>query len=229
MTMTRWLACGLFSLAAVSLLLVQGCSLMGGLAQAFAPPELVEARYALPDKRTLIVVEDRQQLIEDQGVTARIAATARAALEAEQVVSPDNFVSQAELSAYRAELGEAFGDKSLAGLGLALGARQVIHAEVVGYQMDLGGDVVRPAIALSVKVFDMDERQRVFPTEDARTGTDTGEAVYPVLTRGDPRNLSNLESARAGVRRELANLAGRDLGRLFFDWRKPKPGTDVQR
>jgi len=229
MMMTRWLACGLFSLAALSLLSLQGCSLIGGLAQAFAPPEFVPARYDLPDKRTLIVVEDRQQLIEDQGVPARIAATARAALEAEQVVSPDNFVTQAELSAYRAELGEAFGDKSLAGLGLALGARQVIHAEVAGYQMDIGGDLVRPAIALNVKVFDLDERRRVFPSADAQTGVESGEAVYPVLTKGDPRNLSNLESARAGVRRELADLAGRDLGRLFFDWRKPKPGTNVER
>lgn len=211
----------------LSLLCLHGCNLVGGAAQVFSPPELVEARYKLPDKQTLIVVDDPNQLVQDVSTLRRIAVSARTALEAEKVVTA-GFVDQGELAALRAQLGPAYTSTSLAGLGITLEARQVIHAEVIGFQTNLAGDVVRPAIALEVKVFDLDQRARVFPAgADPDSGVDLGQSAYTVTTKLNAQDLTGVDAARAIAIRDLADTAGRDIARLFFDWRRPEPGSNL--
>lgn len=207
--------------------LLAGCNMVGFMAQAVSPPELVEAKYELPDKPTLIVIDDLDGLVNNESLLRAIANSTVAALEAEKVVTV-GFVGQDELAGYREHLGDAYKQTSLAALGSHLGAKQVIHAEVTGYQMDLGGSVVRPGIAMNVKVFDLDQLTRVFPPDkDPKTGVDTGITTYPLAVKMPARDLSGQGAARSIVARELASLAGRDLGRLFFDWRKPEPGSNL--
>lgn len=206
-----------------------GCDAVGVMAQAVSPPELVEAAYRMPDKPTLILIDDPRGLVSDDMVLRRLARTARVALEAEKVIST-GFVGQDKLAAYREQLGPAYPQTSLAALALHLEAKQVIHAEVTGYQMEIGPNVVRPSIAMDVKVFDLDQAVRVFPSmTDAKTGADTGQTTYPLTSKRPAQDLTGIGAARSIASRELADQAGRDLGRLFFDWRKPKPGSTMQR
>lgn len=223
--MTRLIFLCVFML--LPLFCLTGCNIIGGTAQLLAPPEKIEAKYDMPDKPTLIVIEDWEGKINNESLLRQIAGSTRAALEAENVVTT-GFIGQDELAAYREELGERYKKTSLAGLAIKLGAKQVIHAEVTGYQMAMGGNVVRPAITLNVKVFDLDERERVFPAEsDPETGLGTGMTVYPLQSRRPAQDLTGQSAARSIAARELAEQAGRDLGRLFFDWRVQQPGSEL--
>ena len=216
------------------LLCLGGCNVIGGTVGVLSPPEKVEAKYELPDKPTLIVIDDAvpTPVVNNEATLRRIAGAIRGVLEEEEVVTT-GFVGQDELAALRQELGESYKSTSLAALAIRLGARQVIHAEVIGYQVGVGGDIIRPSIALNVKVFDLDARKRVFPTAEStdttQTGLGTGSTVYPVQTRMQARDITGQGAARTIAIRDLADTAGRDIARLFFDWRMPERGMDIDR
>ncbi|MGB0768587.1 MAG: hypothetical protein ACPGYV_12880 [Phycisphaeraceae bacterium] len=207
---------------------IAGCNFFGVAATVVSPPELVEAKYELPDKMTLVVVDDPRRLVNNETALRQIASGTRAILEIEEVNEEGGFVGQDELAAYREELGEAYKTTSLAALGLHLGARQVVHVEVTGFQMELGGNVIRPAVSMNVKVFDLDERTRVFPPAvDPDTGIDAGETVFPVLSQLPATDTSGQSATRSIAIRNLADRAARDVARLFFDWRMPAPGSTL--
>lgn len=212
----------------VSLALLGGCDVISTAASVVTPPEKVEAKYDLPDKATLIVIDDPRGLVTSPSTLRRIASATRNVLEIEKVIVEGGFVSQDELAGYREELGDRYSQTSLAALAVHLGAKQVIHVEVTGFQVGLGGNVIRPAIALNVKVFDLDERARVFPASDAPSNSvDLGAAVYPLQSQMPAQDLTGQSAARSIAVRDLADKTGRDIARLFFDWRKPQVGSEL--
>lgn len=226
--MQRTVFCLLFTACACAYALLPGCNAVGAAVNLVSPPELVDAKYELPDKPTLIVIDDPAGLINNQGTLRQIAVSTQTTLETEQVVT-QRFVTQGELSAYRDELGPAYQSTTLAGLAMHFDVKQVVHAEVVDYQMDMGGSVVRPSITLNIRVFDLDERGRVFPARTGTTeqGSGLGAPFYQFVSRLPARDLSDISAAREIAVRDLSNQAGRDIGRLFFDWRKPQPGSEL--
>lgn len=212
----------------VSLVLLSGCNIIGFASQAVAPAEKVLAKYNLPDKATLIVIDDPRNLVTSPSTLRRIASATRSVLEIEEVVVLGGFVGQDELAGYREELGDRYNRTSLAALGIQLNARQVIHAEVTGFQMELGGNVIQPKIGLNVKVFDIDERARTFPRGvDPATGVEIGSTVYPMQSQLPATDLRGQSASRSIVVRDLADQAGRDIARLFFDWRMPEIGSEL--
>lgn len=218
----------LSSLLLVSLALFNGCDVISTAASVVTPPEKIEAKYDLPDKATLIVIDDPRGLVTSPSTLRRIASATRNVLEVEKVIVDGGFVGQDELSAYREELGDRYNQTSLAALAIHLGAKQVIHAEVTGFQVGLGGNVIRPAIALNVKVFDLDERARVFPTSGGSgNSVDLGTTVYPLQSQLPAQDLTGQSAARSIAVRDLADQTGRDIARLFFDWRKPQVGSEL--
>ena len=205
-----------------------GCEALGAAAAVVTPPEKIEAMYEMPDKATLIVVDDPKRLVNSETTLRRIASGTRAVLEAEEIIVLGGFVGQDELAGYREELGEAYSRTSLANLAMRLGAKQVIHIEVTGFQMELGGNVIRPSIALNVKVFDLDQRMRVFPASvDPETGVDTGETIYPLQSKLPAQDTAGQNATRSIALRDLADQSARDVARLFFDWRMPAPGSTL--
>ena len=220
----------LSSLLCLTLAMLSGCNVFNAAVLSVTPPELIKAKYELPDKATLIVVDDPRSLVTSPSTLRRIAAATRNVLEVEQIIVTGGFVGQDELAGYREELGDRYNQTSLAALALHLGASQVIHAEVTGFQMELGGNVIRPAITLNVKVFDVDERARMFPREsDEESAVDIGTTVYPLQSKLPAQDLTGQSAARSIAQRDLADQAGRDIARLFFDWRLPALGSEIDK
>lgn len=212
----------------VSVTQLGGCSWIAGAASVVSPPEKVDAKYDLPDKATLVVVDDPRSLVTSPSTLRRIASATRNVLEAEEVIVAGGFVGQDELAGYREELGDDYNRTSLAALAIRLNAKQVIHAEVTGFQMELGGNVIRPGIALNVKVFDLDLRARSFPKgNESQGGVDLGVTVYPLQSQLPAQDLTGQSAARSIAVRDLADQTGRDIARLFFDWRKPAVGSEL--
>lgn len=205
-----------------------GCSYLAVAATIVTPPEKVEAKYELPDKATLVVIDDPRGLVNSPSTLRRIASATRNVLEVEEVIVLGGFVGQDELAGYREELGEDYYRTSLAKLGIHLNAKQVILAEVTGFQIGIGGNMIQPAISMDVKVFDIDQRDRTFPKgKDPTTGIDMGAKSYSMQSQMRARELTGQSASRSIAVRELADQAGRDIARLFFDWRRPAVGADL--
>lgn len=202
-----------------------GCNIIGGAAVALIPKAPVPAQYELVDKRTLVIVEDRRGMIQDPAVIRQVNASLREALEEKEVVTT-GFVSQAELAALEGELGDAFRSTSLQQIGTRLDANQVIYAEIVAYQLQMGGGIYHPAMAMNVKVIDIDAGERVFPpVSDPETGMTLSSTSAPVRTELRVVNRTAEGAAAQSIAsRELAAQAGLDVARLFFEWRRPEPG-----
>lgn len=220
----------LSSLLCLSLAMLTGCNIFNAVVLSVTPPEKVKAKYTLPDKATLVIVDDPRSLVTSPSTLRRIATATRNVLEVEEVIVAGGFVSQGELAGYREELGDRYNQTSLAALAVRLNAKQVIHAEVTGFQMELGGNVIRPAITMNVKVFDLDERARTFPSDgDEDAAVDVGATVYPLQSKLPAEDLTGQSAARSIAQRELADQAGRDIARLFFDWRPPALGSEIDK
>lgn len=221
----RWM---LFCLVLCLAFALSGCSWIVGAVTVVKPPEKIKAKYELPDKATLIVIDDPKGLVTSPSTLRRIATATRNVLEVEEVIVVGGFVGQDELAGYREELGDRYSQTSLAALAIRLNAKQVIHAEVTGFQVGLGGNVIRPAIALNIKVFDLDERGRTFPTSgDPDASVDLGATVYPLQSQLPAQDLTGQSAARSIAVRDLADQTGRDIARLFFDWRMPQVGSEL--
>ncbi len=205
--------------------LLTGCNMLGGAAVALIPKPPVPAQHDLADKRTLVIVEDRRGMIQDPSVIRQVNASLRQALEEEEVVTT-GFVPQSELTALEGELGDAYRSTSLQQIGTRLEADQVVYAEIVAYQLQMGGGIYHPAMALNVKVIDIDEGRRVFPPDiDPETGVTLSATSVPVRTELRVVNRTAEGAAAQSIAsRELAAQAGLDVARLFFEWRRPEPG-----
>ncbi|MFI4861419.1 MAG: hypothetical protein ACIAXF_12145 [Phycisphaerales bacterium JB063] len=201
-----------------------GCNLIGAAAIIMPKPP-VPAQHELPDKKTLIIVEDRASMVRDTSVVRQVTASIRGALEEEEVVTT-GFVPQTELTALQTELGEDYGRTSLGEIARRLGAEQLIYAKVIGYQLEMGGGVFRPMMAFEVKVIDMELGARSFPrTVDPETGIVEGQSFVTVVTEMQARNrTAEGNAARAIAARELADQAGIEIARLFHSWKRPEPG-----
>lgn len=213
----------LMAVSCVLVLTASGCNVVAAATGLLAPPPKIDAKHTLADKRTLVIVDDSRPspIVNNPTLLRRMEGAVRGALDAEGVVT-QGFVDPNALSALRDELGDEYKETSLAALAMRLGAKQVIQVGVIGYEMELGGAVVRPTIVLGVKVFDLDELTRVFP---AGGGSD----VYRVISRTRAKDISDQSAERAILERELADQAGRDVARLFFDWRMPERGSEIEK
>lgn len=201
-----------------------GCNLIGAAAVIMPKPP-VPAEHKLPDKRTLIMVEDRGGAVIDTSVLRQLGASIRGALEDEEVVTT-GFVPQTELTALQTRLGEDYAKTSLQTIGRELGAEQVIYVNITGFQLELGGGVYQPAMSMQVKVIDLDVGARTYPpVVDEETGIALGQSFVPVMTQMQTRNRqAEGHAARAIVSRELADQAGIEVARLFHSWKRPEPG-----
>lgn len=209
----------------LAVLPMTGCNLIGGAAVALIPKPPVPAQHDLADKRTLVIIEDRRGMIQDPSVVRQVGASLRQSLEDEEVVTA-GFVPQSDLAALQGRLGSDFRSTSLELIGRELGAQQVIYAEITAYQLQLGGGIYQPAMAMNVKVIDIDMGERVFPpVTDPETGMTLASTSASVRTELRTVNrTAEGAGARSIVSRELAAQSGLDAARLFFEWRRPEPG-----
>ncbi|XAM00490.1 hypothetical protein OT109_03680 [Phycisphaeraceae bacterium D3-23] len=216
-------SCYLLVLLAVVLAL-PGCNLIGAAAVILPKPP-VPAQHELPDKKTLIIVEDRAGLVRDTSVIRQVNASIRGALEDEEVITA-GFVPQTELTALQTELGVDYQRTSLGEIARHLGAEQLIYAKVTGYQLEMGGGIFRPMMAFELKVIDMELGERSYPrTVDPETGIVEGRTFVPVITELQTRNrTAEGSAARSIAARELADQAGIEIARLFHSWKRPEPG-----
>lgn len=219
MTLRAWLT--LCALVAVSALV--GCEGVGILGQAFKPRQ--KALYPIADRPTLVLVDDPTNALGDPSLTGLLAAHVADNLQREKRVT--HFVPPENVYALAGEMGEEFEKVPVDEVGRQLGAEQVINVLVESAQMQAQPGMLRPVIALRVKLIDARSGRRLFPPPGDTDVDDPARSSrgHPVISQlfyryGPDPNRGEVAQA---IRR-LAARAGRDVARLFHDHREREPG-----
>lgn len=227
MAMTRHIpvmlaAC--FMLVAIAALL-GGCAGAALVAHAVSGADKVPAEHKLLDARTLVLVDDPGNRLGDPTLRAVVANSAIFHLRENKALSIPA-VTQQEINDLRSDMGGQFDQMSLDQVGRMVDARQVIHIQIGEVVRDYAPGVYRPNVVSQVRVIDVQERQRLFPAADS-VGEATGmSSGHPVVSRMRARSTEAQGMAnRHRLDRRLAEVVGRDVARLFFEWKRPEPGT----
>jgi hypothetical protein len=158
---------GLFCIAAVACLAVQGCMAVGAIAYKLSPPPTTPAVYTMASEKTLVLVENyRNPGVADQD-TERLGREIAGQFKKHKiapVVDPD------KLFEYRSDKGNAFDQMTIAAIGRAMGADQVLYVDIVNYGGDwtLASDMLHPKADIRVRVVDVKTGNTTWPTEAVR-------------------------------------------------------------
>lgn len=200
-------------LLAVCLAGAAGCNVVAPVYLAVHGPEKAPAVFTLDKERTgVIFVDDRGNRLPRRALRVQMAEAGEKVILKKRLVK-DMVSGQSALQASAADRGGKL--LSIAEIGRAVGAQQVIYAAVEEYRLSPDGQTFEPSMTLRVKVIDAVNDKRVWPEDRA------GHAVVVRLPsqQGSPPTGS---AERARVEDALAAAAGAALSRLFYKHEVPK-------
>jgi hypothetical protein len=189
--------------------LVGGCNIVAPIAAVAAGPPKVEAVYTLADVPTVVFVDDRTNLVSPVSLRRTIADTVSSELMSNKLVTMTISPNDAMLIAGRSD--RASNIMSVEDIGKAVGAQQVILVKMVQFQDSPDNSTPRPVASVDVKVIDVTNRQRVFPTGASGAG-------YPVTVTGKPVDPSQFasRSSRLQIYQTLSVELGNEIAKMFY-------------
>ncbi|MEM9883331.1 MAG: hypothetical protein AAF800_10475 [Planctomycetota bacterium] len=214
-----------------------GCQGPAVVAAAIAGGEKVEAAYRLPDAATLVMVDDPQNLLSNPRLARQVATTAIHYMTFHEALGSAEFIDPRRLNRLEAELDRQWEQTPIDEVARRLGAQQVVYARVESVTMHVADTLYRPEATLEVKVLatpsgDDAATSRLWP-EAPVLGTADGEPAAPGHRVRVGLDYVSRDSRFVGdatpddLARRLADEAGLHLGRLFYDWKRPEPGSTL--
>lgn len=220
-------AAAITALAAIALGSLGGCegiaflSALGG--------EKVKAAYPLADRPTLVLVEDPNQRLGNPALTSVIGANASHLLLSEEVLAKANRVPQKAIGELQVRLGTDYGKTPIDQIGRLLEAEQVIHVVVQSVSLETAPGVYRPTAVVDVKLIDAAEGKRLYPGTSQFADPAVPAMGHPIKVETTVRTAgTGGRGVRAVLARELAEEVGQSVARLFFDHKRPEPGSALK-
>ena len=199
----------LVTLTLGAMLACAGCNIVGPAFVLIHGPPKIAAQYKLdPEKKTVVFVDDRANIIPRRSTRLRIAAAAEQGLVENGVVK-EVIRSQAIITA--ASLDSHANPRSIAQLGRDVGADVVIYATADFFGLSPDGATYQPTSQLRVKVIDATTGDRLWP-EDQPQGF---QLFVQMQVRADemPTTTSGMQEREA----KLAEWTGARLAELFYE------------
>lgn len=217
----RWAGCVVL-LAGV--LGASGCAFIGLGAQVFESP--IKAEYRLPDRSTVVLVDDPQRQLGSPSMATLLAEQLSSNLLVEKAVS--HVISPHEIDAYLLSLGDRAGSAGIDQIGRAVNAELVVYVYVDSATLFPEPGLLQPNAAVHVKVIDASNRRRLFPSageaesEPSAMLTPRGRQVQVKMgaTGADAESPVMRNAAFAQLTRRIA----RDVSWVFVDHARRQPG-----
>ncbi len=199
------------------LIVLSGCEVVGYPIQVIAGPARIPAVHELADRPTVILVDDPVGKLPERALANLLAdRIGNRLLEAdalEQVI-PSTLVQQ-----LRQDEPE-FGNWAIDRVGRSVGAEQVVYVLVQDFQLTEEQLVMRPTIAMRIKVVDVDSGRRLFPVNDQMGYAIGHELVYEQMSDAPA-------TAKQLLARRLIEEAGQRIAKLFYNHKAPEPGEGL--
>lgn len=189
-----------------------------------ATGERVKAEYKLPDRTTLVMVEDPDEHLGDPSLTGVVARKVENQLEEYKAFDEGAIVPQQALREVANELGDDYARAPIDRIGRLADAEQVIHVAVRSVRMMRAVNVYEPTASVEVKLIDTTNSRRLFP--EAGSFESGGEPV-PGHVVTSSLEVSTADRPDQGtvtvLSRQLAERIGRDVARVFHHWQTTGP------
>ncbi|MFA9479047.1 hypothetical protein ACERK3_12210 [Phycisphaerales bacterium AB-hyl4] len=216
---------GLLSMMLLAVVFTAGCEGVAFLAGMGG--ERVPAQYKIPDRPTLVMVEDPDNALGDPRLSRLIASHVGFHLEENRAVRR-GVVSQSDLAELAERLDEDYRRMPIDRIGQQLGADQVIHVLIDEVDLVFEPGVYRPTAYAEVKVIDAAESRRLFPLArrmDADGGPAPGLRIQSQLSHRVSGEADT--SLEAMLLQALAEQMGREIAQVFYDHQRLEGGSQL--
>lgn len=202
--MLRAMACSFLMLATAALC---GCNVIGYAANAAAGSSRAPAKYTLAKRPTIVIAEkydNPADVVYDAEPLARYVTEQLKAHELAPTVDPE------KVSALKQSDPARFRALTIAALGRAVDAEQILYLNIVSSQIEVaeGSDMIRGDGVVRVRLVDAGTGATLWPTSEAAGYT---IAAQTRLYRRDENTIND-----ASVRTELLRTLAESVGRLFY-------------
>lgn len=197
------------------LMLPTGCNIAEGIDALTRPDRTIPAHYHLIDRPSVVLVDDRTNLINPVRLRREIADEATIVLMERDAV--DHMISPRDAMAAARRLDQPNRPAAIDRIGEMVGADQVIYVETLAWGLVQGRGVIAPQAAFRVKVIDVMDRTRLFPVGEQDGAESGGMLVRVNMDQAEAQRYSS-DSVTA-LSRELAKRSGDAVARLFVETR----------
>ncbi len=188
------------------------CNILAPAAYILGGQDKVQAQFVLSDRPTVIFVDDPKNLLPDRNLRRIIGDKVAQDLMVRKLVTTT--ISSADALAVAGR--ESYGRKmAIDDIGRAVGAEQVVFVDMQAFSLSPEGITPRPSGACHVKVIDVTNRERLFPTEEGGFPSSSG---YPVQVAMREVSLERYRttSSRRQIREQLANEIADQITKVFY-------------
>jgi hypothetical protein len=197
-------AASLVILLAIGGALLGGCQLIGALAAKGMGPAATPAQYT-PKKVTTLILSEHAPASGVDDVSSEDIGRRLAALWEEHKLSP--LVDLSKLEEFHLRHPDEYARMSIADLGKALGAEQVLYIDVRDARVESAGgsDTIRAKATVRVRMIDVATGQTLWP-QDAADG-EALDSTTDYAARGDGvSESSQMEAVRSIIADKIAKL-----------------------
>ncbi len=202
----------MFALVAAAGAGLGSCNIVGPAAYLLGGQDKVDAQYALSDRPTVVFVDDPENILPHRSLRRLIGDKVSQELMVRKLVTTTISPADALAVAGRERFGEQM---PIDAIGRAVGAEQVVFIDMVSFSLSPDNVTPRPVGACQVKVIDVTNRERLFPSADDGF---RGSLGYPVQVAMRAVSLERYRttSSRRSIREQLANEIADQITKVFY-------------
>ena len=189
-----------------TVLLVAGCNDLLPASYIIEGPPKAPAAFELPSKRTVVIVDDKINRMPRVALRVGIGDSVGTHLLENNVV-PETITTRDAVALIR-RMDTASKPISIQRICESLGAEQVVYVEIDDFNLSGGREEGGPEAVALVKVLDITNGSRLWPTAGS-------EAVQSSLQDINP-SLIATSAGRREVEDKLAEKLGEDIAKLFY-------------
>ncbi len=172
-------------------------------------PPSIDAQYTLPDRKTVVFVDDRTNLLSRTQLRAVIGDKVSTVLMKQGLVT-DTIATRDAIAIARKD--ETV-DKPIpiSEIGQRVGADTIIYVQIEDFALSAPGGIARPSAQATVKVIDVSGRSRLYPAPSELKGQPVSTSMREVS-----EDLYQSTAGRRQIEDILAAEIGAEVAKLFY-------------
>jgi hypothetical protein len=203
--------------------ILSSCNIVAGVAFVVSPDPEQIALYELPQKKTVVFVDDRHNIMHPSRLKSIIADKITSELLGRDLVV--DMISPRDAMRYADSQDRNGSILTIGAIGRAVGASVVIYVETTTFIMSVDGHNPAPLAGCSVRVVDVETREQLFPAPDS---IEAAFKVRAALHRVDPHQISSVSASRK-LSTTLADKLGDAVAKLFYTHTTGRLGENLER